>query len=295
MEDDSEVLIDIFREILGDEKKHYETHSQISFNCIECDEDRNKGNLEINYNEHVYHCWACNISGPLGKLIDKYGNKKQKKVYNIFRPETVKTIIKPKDKLKLPKEFTRFKDSNPIYPIRKQAHNYLLSRGITNQMIEKYDIGFCDGGEFNGRIIIPSYNKNGNVDYFIARSWDVKSKSKYKNPKAEKDKIIFNEKLIDWEKDIYLCEGVFDSIFLDNSIPMLGKHMSDLLFNTIYEKSKGDIIICLDGDAFKQSVELYNILNGGELYGRIKLLKLPQDKDVCDLKGNISEYYYEIR
>ena len=69
-----------------------------------------------------------------------------------------------------------------------------------------------------------SYDKEGELNYYIARSWDLKSRAKYKNPEAEKDKIIFNESLIDWNKDIYLVEGVFDSFFLDNSVAMLGKH-----------------------------------------------------------------------
>jgi hypothetical protein len=84
-------------------------------------------------------------------------------------------------------------------------------------------------------------------------------------------------------------------MFLDNPVVMLGKHMSELLFETIYEKAKGDIIICLDGDAFKNGLKLYHELNGGQLWGRIKILKLPDDKDVCDLKGQINDYYYNVK
>jgi hypothetical protein len=88
---------------------------------------------------------------------------------------------------------------------------------------------------------------------------------------------------------------VFDGFFLDNSIPMLGKHLSELLFTTIYEKAKGDIILALDGDAFDNAVKIYRELNGGSLYGRIKIIKLPKDKDVCDLKGQIDKFYIEIK
>jgi DNA primase len=121
------------------------------------------------------------------------------------------------------------------------------------------------------------------------------SRAKYKNPEAEKDKIIFWENLIDWNRDVFLVEGVFDGLFLDNSIPMLGKHMSELLFETIYKKAKGDVIICLDGDAWENAVKLYHELNGGGLYDKIKILKLPLDQDVCDLKGQIDNYYVEIK
>jgi DNA primase len=150
-------------------------------------------------------------------------------------------------------------------------------------------------GEKSGRIIVPSFDSKGELNYYIARSWNPKSKMKYMNPEAEKEKIIFDEHLIDWDKNIYLVEGVFDAFFLPNSIPMLGKYISELLFTKIYTQATKDIIICLDGDAWKDAEKLYRELNGGSLYGRIKIVKLPVDKDVCDLKGQINEYYYKIK
>jgi hypothetical protein len=56
------------------------------------------------------------------------------------------------------------------------------------------------------------------------------------------------------------------------------------------------VIICLDGDAFNNAVELYHTLNGGVLYNRVKLVKLPDEKDIADLRGEIrDEYYFEIK
>jgi len=297
--DENEALVELLEEVLGDHGLHYPNRGQISFNCPVCDDGRNKHNLEVNYIDNVYKCWACgdseNTHGALGRIFDKYGNKKQKKLYNVLKPETVVKREKKKKALKLPESFTLFKDSSPVYPVRRQALNYLKSRGITDEMIDKFGIGFCDKGDHAGRIIIPSYSTNGELNYYIARSWNPMSRAKYKNPEAEKDKIIFWESLIDWNKDIYLVEGAFDGLFLDNPIPMLGKHMSELLFDTIYQKAKGNVIICLDGDAWNNAVKLYHELNGGELYQKIKILKLPMDQDVCDLKGQIDPYYVTIK
>jgi DNA primase len=296
--DENEALVELLEDVLGDHGLHYPNRGQISFNCPVCDDDRNKHNLEVNYIDNVYKCWSCGDSegthGPLGRIFDKYGNKKHKKLYNVLKPETVVKRERPKKTLKLPDSFTLFKDSSPVYPVRRQAMNYLKSRGITDEMIERYGIGFCDKGDHSGRIVVPSYNKNGELNYYIARSWNPMSKAKYKNPEAEKDKIIFWENLIDWNKDIFLVEGAFDGLFLENSIPMLGKHMSELLFETIYTKSKGDIIICLDADAWQNAIKLYHELSGGDLWGRIKLIKLPDDKDIADLRGEIKDEYYHI-
>jgi DNA primase len=296
--DENEALVELLEDVLGDHGLHYPNRGQISFNCPVCDDDRNKHNLEVNYIDNVYKCWSCGDSegthGPLGRIFDKYGNKKHKKLYNVLKPETVVKRERPKKTLKLPDAFTLFKDSSSVYPVRRQAMNYLKSRGITDEMIERYGIGFCDKGDHSGRIVVPSYNKNGELNYYIARSWNPMSKAKYKNPEAEKDKIIFWENLIDWNKDIFLVEGAFDGLFVNNSIPMLGKHMSELLFETIYTKAKGDIIICLDADAWQNAIKLYHELSGGDLWGRIKLIKLPDDKDIADLRGEIKDEYYHI-
>jgi DNA primase len=304
MTDEVEVLVELLTEFLGDPHQHYESKGQISFDCPACAEEKGldggdgKGNLEINYGKHVYKCWACSETygthGPLGKLFDQYASKSQKKVYNLIKPEELKQEDIKRPKLRLPEGFTTFKDSNPRFIPHIEAYKYLQSRGINDEIIDKYKIGYTVNGDFAYRIIVPSYNKEGTLNYFVARAW-VPKKMKYKNPAIPKDEIIFNEGLINWEKDVYLCEGAFDSFFLENSIVMLGKKMSKLLFETLYTNANGNIIICCDGDAFEDGMRVYHELNGGRLYNKIKIVKLPVDKDVCDLRGQIDEYYYEVR
>jgi DNA primase len=304
MVDEVEVLVELLSDVLGAPHQHYESKGQISFDCPVCAAEKGlengdgKGNLEINYSRHVYKCWACGetlgTQGPLGKLFDKFATKKQKKVYELIKPEELKQEEKKKVRLRLPQGFTTFKDSNPRFIPHIEAYNYLKSRGITDEIIEKFKIGYTATGDYAYRIVVPSYDTEGILNYFVARAW-VPKKMKYKNPPVPKDEIIFNEGAVDWKKDVYLCEGVFDSFFLPNPIVMLGKKMSKLLFETLYLKAEGNIIICTDGDAFTDGVKLYHELNGGKLYNKIKLIKLPADKDVCDLRGQIDEYYYEIK
>jgi DNA primase len=304
MTDEVEVLVELLTDVLGEPKNHYESKAQISFDCPVCAAEKGledgdgKGNLEINYSIHVYKCWACGDTygthGPLGKLFDKWGTKKQKKLYDLVKPEELKEEEKKRVWLKLPEGFTKFKDSNPKFIPHIEAYNYLKQRGITDEIIEKYKIGYTVKGDFAYRIIVPSYDTDGRLNYFVARAW-VPKKMKYKNPTAQKDEIIFNEGVIDWSKDIFLCEGVFDSFFLDNPLVMLGKKLSKLAFSTIYDKAQSNVIICTDGDAWDDGLRIYHELNGGRLYNKIKIVKLPKDKDICDLKGQIDEYYYEIK
>ena len=53
----------------------------------------------------------------------------------------------------------------------------------------------------------------------------------------------------------------------------------------LYEKTNANIIICLDGDAWEDAKKLYRKLEGGRLTGKVKLIKLPKDKDVGELGG----------
>jgi DNA primase len=304
MSDEVEVLVELLSDVLGEPHNHYESKAQISFDCPVCAAEKGlengdgKGNLEINYSRHVYKCWACGETlgthGPLGKLFDKFGTKKQKKVYELIKPEELKQEEKKRVWLKLPEGFTTFKDSNPRFIPHIEAYNYLKNRGVTDEIIEKFKIGYTVKGDFAYRIIVPSYDLESQLNYFVARSW-INKKMKYKNPTAQKDEIIFNEGLLDWDKDIYLVEGVFDSFFLENPLVMLGKKMSKLVFENLYRRANGNIIVCCDGDAWEDGLKIYHELNGGRLYNKIKIVRLPNDKDICDLKGQIDEYYFEIK
>lgn len=303
MEKESDVIISLLQDILGKEKSHYATKGQLSFDCPVCanekglDRGDGKGNLEVNYFLHLYKCWACSETngthGPLGKLFDLFGTKKQKKIYDLIKPEELKETSTKKTYVKLPEGYTTFEDSNPIFIPHREAYNYLTSRGITDDIIKKYKIGYTVKGDFEYRIIVPSYDMDNKLNYFIARSW-VKRKMKYKNPSVPKEEIIFNENLIDWTKDIYICEGVFDSFFFDNSLVLLGKKMNKYLFEKLYDKCEGLIHIVLDGDAWEDALKLYHELNGGRLYNKIVIYKLPKTKDACDLRGDIEKYKYII-
>jgi hypothetical protein len=301
---DYSAVFEILEDIFGDYKNHNDYRYQVSFDCPVCsheikglDKGDGKGNLEINYKYGVYKCWVCaeshNTHGSIYKLIKKFGNPIQLKKYLLLKPEEDeegnKRVYKP---VKLPKEFMAFKDVSTgfkLTPHYRKAYNYIKKRNITDLMLQIYNIGFCYHGMYENRIIVPSYDENKRLNYFIARSYLDKPKMKYKNPEAQKEIIIFNEHLIDWNETIYIVEGAFDSIFLPNAIPMLGKFMSEHLFMKLYNNAK-KIVIVLDPDAWEDQQRLYHRLNCGKLMGKVWSLKLEGDKDIADLQGNISEY-----
>ena len=303
MNEEKEIVIELLREVLGHEKAHYDLKCQITFDCPVCsyevkglDNGDGKGNLEINYCRHIYKCWSCSethgTQGPLGKLLDRFGTKQIKKTYELLKPEDQQYVAK-KLQVKLPVGYKKFSDSNPRYIPHAEAMRYLKLRGITEEIIEKFDMGYTTEGDFAFRIIIPSYDSEAELNYFVARTW-LPNKMKYKNPTIPKETIIFNEFNIDFEKDIYLVEGAFDMFFLDNAIPLLGKNISPMLFEKIYNEAQGFVHICLDGDAWDNAQRLFHELNGGRLYEKIKIIRPPKDKDICDLRGEIDDYYVNL-
>lgn len=298
--DDFEPIIDILEDILGEYKSHNDVKGQMSFDCPVCsheikglDDGDGKGNLEVNYRQNVFKCWVCSEThdthGSIYKLIKKFGNKKQLKNYELFAPEDTEEYKRTYKPVRLPKEFIPLKTVSPGFKLThyyKQVINYLRGRNITDEMIENYNIGFCYNGLFQYRVIIPSYDEYDRVNYFIARSYLPKPKRKYINPEAEKEALVWNEHLINWDKPVYIVEGVFDSIFLPNSIPMLGKKMSSKLFDLLYKNAK-KIIIVLDPDAWDDTEKLYHKMNCGRLFGKVYVIKLEGDKDIADLQGNL--------
>ena len=294
-------IVSIIISIFGKCKHHNHYKNQISVDCPVCSQEKNiehdgKGNLEINYKYGVYKCWVCyqthNTHGTLYSLIKKYGNEKFLKTYLLFKPEETPILTQNQVQIKLPKEFTPYQkvtNGLKLTTQYKQAINYLNNRKINEDIIDKFNIGFCFKGEYENRIIVPSYDKYGDLNYFIGRSYLTKPFLKYKNPEINKSNIIFNEYLIDWKKDVYIVEGVFDSFFLNNSIPLLGKYISDYLFKIIYENLKANLIIVLDPDAYDDMINLYHRLNCGKLMNRVFYVELTGNKDVADLCGNIND------
>ena len=188
-----EPIIEILEDIFGDYKLHSDYKGQISFDCPVCsydikqlDHGDGKGNLEINYKRGVYKCWSCaethETHGSIFKLVKKYGSPRQNKKFLLLMPEEVDEVKRVYKKVYLPKEFISFKNVSQglkLTPQFKQAWNYIKKRNITDEMIEKFNIGFCYNGLYENRIIIPSYDTELTLNYFIARSYLSKTKLKY--------------------------------------------------------------------------------------------------------------------
>jgi DNA primase len=153
---------------------------------------------------------------------------------------------------------------------------YTLSRGLNAYDILRYRIGYCAEGIYKNRIIVPSYDASGRLNYFVARDFYETSEMKYKNPKISKDVVAF-DMYVNWEYPIVLCEGVYDAMTIRrNAIPLLGKTIMPKLHEKIESSGIKSIYLALDHDAMRDAIKLATtfVQNGYQIY----LLDL-QEKD----------------
>lgn len=286
------LIINILESFLGEPRKHNEDTGQVAFDCPACSAEKGmsegdgKGNLEINYNRGVFKCWVCQdtnyMQGSVIKLLKKYGTPKTLRDYLLVKPDADSIIAKEhiSVEVKLPEGYKKLAMCTKKDYKSEEALKYLYNRGITDKIIKEFDIGYTTNGQFYNRIIIPSYDSEGKLNYFIARWFPSEyTKLKYINPTAEKKEIVFNEGKINWDATIYLVEGATDHIVTPNSIPLLGKFISPMLLDLLYSKASGLIVIVLDDDAYEDAKILYRELNFGDLRGRIKICKPPENYD----------------
>jgi len=241
-----------------------------------------KPKLQVNIESQKWHCWISNQGGhslySLFKKINADGIYFNELKDIVFVP-TDRNQVESKVIVSLPREYQSL--SSPSKSLfYKHAINFLNHRGLNEIDIKKYKMGFCDNGVYQNRIIVPSYDDNGLLNYFVGRSF-MGDNMKYKNPNVSRDIIPFDY-FIAWKYPIVLCEGVFDAISIrTNAIPMLSKKPPRSLLQKIFEKKVKTIYIALDDDAKKDAYRLSEFFRDFGI--DTKVVNLPKDKDPNDL------------
>lgn len=288
---EEQILIDLLESILG--KSIITSRNNRAFKCPNnCHPYKHK--LEINITTGKYQCWICgggkegfqgkSIKSLLIKLKVDDHKLNQFKLINDSMP---KHIFNPQfiEQLKLPDEFIKLSDLSDINIIgkiySKHALVYLKKRNININHIIKYNIGFCHEGKYANRIILPSYDCEGQLNYFVARSFEEDPKKPYDTPVVSKDNIIGLEYFINWDAPIILVEGIFDAITIQrNVVPLFGKKLNNGLIKKLVESNTEKIYIGLDNDAQKEALRHCETLMG---YGKEVYLIEMEGKDISSL------------
>ena len=256
--------IKLLKNVLGN---FYNKGNEHLFYCPKCEHHKRK--LSVNFTIGAFKCWVCDWSGRnIYRIIRQFGTTDQKYEWKSLSQQV--EIEKFADKLfgpapeekqgkiSLPNHFISLANkelpNTSLYPV-----NYLKSRRIGKKDIIKWKIGYCPKGKYAGRVVIPSFDNDGNINFFVTRSYD-RNWRKYLNPQASKD-IVFNHPYLDFDEDIVVVEGVFDAIKAgDNAVPLLGSTLTEnsKLFTEII-KNDTPVYLALDPDADKKTNKLIKL------------------------------------
>ncbi len=276
--------VKLVNDVLGYPKRQSSEHL---YTCPYCNHHKKK--FSVNFERNVFKCWICDTRGRnIRRVIRRFGSFTQLKEWDklsgivdhsrlefqLFAEEEVEQ----EQIISLPKEFKTLTGKTSV--VDNIPLSYLTNRGIEPCDLLRYKIGYCGEGEFEGRIIIPSFNVNGYVNYFIARSYDGHW-MRYKNPDASRD-IIFNELNIDWDSDVILVEGVFDAIFAGNAVALLGSTLREesRLFQHII-RNDSSVFIALDPDAEKKAMRIAHTLLKYDI--EVWKVDIPEGEDVSSI------------
>jgi len=256
-------------------------NDEVAFHCAFCHHSKKK--LQVNLRTQMWQCWVCGAKGrSLYHLFKKLKASKTHfdKLSSYTGNNAPVKVKKTYDSLSLPTEFKSFLQVDSSNPEYWNALSYLRKRGITREDILRYNIGFCETGQYSKMVIIPSYDKDGVLNFFTGRSYYRDATMKHKNPKVSKDIIGF-ELYIDWKQPITVVEGVFDALAVKrNAIPLFGKIVLERLKKAIVENKVKNINIALDKDARSKALQSceYFINNGVN----VRLIDLDEE-DPSDL------------
>lgn len=259
---------------------NHRKEGEISYFCPFCNHYKQK--LQVNLVTQKWHCWVCDSRGlSIATLLKKSNAPYEvvKAIRGVYGDNTALKHSFGRELVGLPENYKplHIKQNTPDY--RNALHYVMNVRKLTPIDILKYQIGYCEDGPYAGMIIIPSYDDNCSINYYVGRSYYSDSKVKHKNPPVTKDVIGF-ENQINWNEPIVLVEGAFDAISTKrNAIPLFGKAIHPTLKGKILRHAK-KLYVALDRDAFVDSLNYveYFMNNGIEVY----IVNLP-GKDPNDL------------
>ena len=230
-----------------------------NFRCIYCGDSQKNKNKTRGYiygykNDHNYKCHNCGVSKSFTNFLKDIDSS----LYDQYVMERYKNgstgkgsnTPEPKFTFEKPKFTKKAFDLPSIAELNKEhsARIYLENRKIPQDFLSK--LFYCEKFKqwtneqketFEStkydepRIIIPLIN-NGEIFGFQGRSLSKKPKVKYITIILDENQPkIYGLDRIDWNKTVYVVEGPFDSMFINNSIAMVGADIDKMFFITNFE------------------------------------------------------------
>ena len=242
---------------------------------------KRKLKLSVHLEKCFYHCWLCDKKGSnISYLVSKINKDKVEESKKIFTTRNINNdlniFLKNNEELEdkievfLPSDFKFIvEEFNTNNPDVRDVIKYAISRGFSKHKLYMLRAGYSCNRDFNRYLILPSYNKDGDLNFYTARNIDQDTHSgyKYRNANISKKNIIFNDLNLNWKKDLTLVEGPLDLIKTnDNATCLLGSSLTEdmLLFKKIVS-NKTNIKLALDADVYHKSLKIASLLHSYDI------------------------------
>jgi phosphoribosyl-ATP pyrophosphohydrolase len=296
--------------------KYNKNKSDMAVWCPFCNNpNQHKLKMILNLEKGVYHCWVCNSKGTsIPWVIKRLSSQHYDKSLEYFpnRNQTLSdnewtailqglsdeaTFSQPIIQVDLPNGFELcVSNLNSRNPDVRDVVNYLTKRGCSEHKMWMLRFGVSRDSNFHRMLIIPSFNADGDLNYYTCRKIDAGTTdgTKYKNCEVSKKSIIFNELLIDWKQPLTLVEGPLDLLKTnDNATCLLGSSLAkdSALFKKIVE-NKTPVILALDEDAYQKAVRIAQDLMYYDI--EVKMMDTSAAKDVGDMSVEMFQEYYNL-
>mgnify|MGYP001246355461 FL=1 len=283
------LIRDAFQDVLLDRDGVNVAVSCVNKKCSTYSKPHKK-KLCLRVDNEFYHCWVCGHRGRGLARFFKYNKPRYASKAEDLFAKVVKEKEQEVERVVLPEGFSLLAAlGDRADPDLKACRKYVLSRGLTEKHMWYFRMGATSAGRFRRRVIIPSFDSEGFVNYFTARSID-ESTRKYLNPKVKRSDIIFNEMNIDWKDELVLVEGPFDLVkSTQNSTCLLGSTLSERheLFKSIV-KNCTPVVLALDPDAIEKTQKIAALLSSYSV--PVRVAQIDGFEDVGSMPvGAISE------
>ena len=250
----------------------------------------NKLKFIVQLDTQQFNCWVCGLSGVgVLKVVKKYVPSKASICEKVFLRNYKETKVEKEEiEVKLPENVCFLAESQNSYdPDIRSIISYAKRRGLKDRDFWYFKLCAAKTGRLKQRVIIPSFDKDGKLNYYVARSIFKDNKFKYINAKVPKKEVIFNEINIDWSKELTLVEGPFDLLKSnENSTCLLGCSLKEdqPLFKKIV-KNNTDICLALDPDVIDKSYKIARLLSS---YGiNVRILDCSGYEDVGEMTNEV--------
>jgi hypothetical protein len=182
----------------------------------------------------------------------------------------------------------------------RQTVPYMYERGLTDEIIEKYDIGFDPNFTLTGKqkpipcITFPIRNLKGETLFLCRRSIQGKL---FHYPQGVEKSIFGLYELPSNPKEVIICESCFNALTLVkygyNAVALLGTGTSYEI-QQLRRSGIPNFVLCLDGDAAGQKAtkKLKKSLSDVAI---VWTMHMPEGKDANDCTKEEIDQIYALR